>query len=768
MIPLVVVTSIHASIASPAPVTFIENQGQYDPRVLFCASSGGVRFWFTGDGVSYQFVRPLSSGQLLIDKNRSHDSGILSPDRPDSLEYQIVRQTFAGVSKQVKVSGEGCPSGAFNYFIGNDPHKWRRGVPHFTSIVYHDIYPGIDLRYYFNGSLVEYDLIVSPGVDPRQITLHYEGIRRLDVNSVGDLALQSPWGELVESRPVAYRTEFHQRLPVPVEYALVDSTTTRFVFTGDYDLAVATTIDPTLQYSTFLGGNNYDFVTDIAIDASGNAYVTGQTLSLNFPTAAAWQGSLAAEYDLFVSKLNASGDSLIYSTYIGGNGYDEGLGIVRHPRGEVRVCGWTSSTDFPTVKPQQPACGGGFDAFMLSLSGNGDSLLYSSYFGGSGLDRANDIALDRAGSTFLVGYTTSSDFPTLNAFQDTLSGSWMDAFVAGFNDSTKATIYSTYLGGSANDQGKGIAIDTGGNATIVGTTNSTDFPLQNPKQDSLGGGTDVFVTKLHRDGAGLIFSTYHGGEDEDIGMAIALSADGNANITGETRSVDFPRIHALWNSCSSCPAYSNAFVTRLNGTDGDLMFSTYLGSDPGDDIGSAVAVDVRGNIIIAGATDGDYFPVANPMQGSRASGKDAFVSALRSDGSAMLYSSYLGGGSDEEASAVSIAANGDSYVAGRTRSFDFPLANPEQNQFGGGGWDGFISRIALELPAYPCGDFDGSNRIDITDLVYLIDYVFANGNPPLDGCRGDVDCDGVTSLTDAVYMVSYIFGQGNPPCNQRE
>jgi hypothetical protein len=295
----------------------------------------------------------------------------------------------------------------------------------------------------------------------------------------------------------------------------------------------------TLSYSTYLGGSSNDSGSDIAVDGSGNAYVTGYTFSSNFPTQNPFQGALGGESDAFVTKLNIDGQTLAFSTYLGGSGSDPGNGIAVDGSGNAYVTGYTFSSNFPTQNPFQGALDGGSDAFVTKLNIDGQTLAFSTYLGGSGGDPGNGIAVDISGNAYVTGETWSSNFPTQNPFQGT-SGGNVDAFVTKLNSDGQTLSYSTYLGGSNWDLGYGIAVDGSGNAYVTGDTNSSNFPTKNPFQGVLGGGKDVFVTKLNSNGQMLSYSTYLGGSSEDSGRDIAVDSSGNAYVTGVTGSSNLP------------------------------------------------------------------------------------------------------------------------------------------------------------------------------------------------------------------------------------
>jgi len=528
-------------------------------------------------------------------------------------------------------------------------------------------------------------------------------------------------------------------------------------------LTSTTLAAPTVRFSTFLGGNAADNITDVAVDRGGHIYVTGQTNSDNFPITRALQDTRAAEDDIFIAKFCPTGDTLEFCTYFGGNGTDQATGIAIDSAGRIWVCGWTTSTNLRMVMPLKPQNSGYDDALIVCLSSSGDSLLFSSYLGGNGQDRASDLVVDNYGSVGIVGSTSSSNFPTVNALIDTLAGVATDAFVCKINATSKALSYSTYFGGSGADNAVGIVIDAEGAIYISGTTNSPDLPVVQPLQDTLMGGFDLFVAKIDFSGAPLIRSTYWGGVQDDVPRRMALASDGKVIIVGKTYSADYPLLLPLQDSCHSCPSQSDGFVTVLDKMTGAVQFSTYLGGALGDDEASAVVADKNGKIIVVGWTLASDFPTTMPLQSEMAGLREAFVSIISADGDSSEFSTFYGGVRDDEARTVAVV-NGMIIVAGKTGSFDFPLQNPWFHPYAGGSSDGFVARLDYEDDPSLCGDYDGSGVVDIADVVHLIQFIFAHGGPLLDGRGGDVDCDGEPTIADAVYMIDYVFMHGAPPC----
>ena len=400
------------------------------------------------------------------------------------IHQAVVRMKLEGANPSPAIDGMEPLPGMVNYFIGNDPAKWHTTIPTYAKVQYQDAYPGITLVYYGNQGRLEYDFIVAPGADPNQIKLAFEGASDITVADSGDLLLTTALGDVRMQKPVVYQLEpdGHKTLVAghyvvaPLSVSLQASRTTRHAVgfqLASYDHAKPVVIDPVLLYSTYLGGSGDDRRGyAIAVDAAGHAYVTGQTTSTNFPTANPLQATNAGLADVFVTKLNAAGSHLLYSTYLGGSNDDLGYDIVVDAAGHAYVTGFTPSTNFPTANPVQATYGGGFDdAFVAKLNAPGSSLVYSTYLGGSSDDEGDGIAVDAAGSAYVTGATESTNFPTVNPLQATFGGSGGqlgDAFVTKLSAAGSSLLYSTYLGGSIDERGNKIVVDAAGQAYVTG------------------------------------------------------------------------------------------------------------------------------------------------------------------------------------------------------------------------------------------------------------------------------------------------------------
>jgi len=656
-------------------LSFEANRGQADPEVRFIARGSGYTLFLTAAETVLSFPEPPAPG-------RRNEKQTGKPT--------VLRMKLVGANGGASVAGLDELPGKSNYFIGNDPSKWRTNVPTYGKVEYRDVYPGVNLVYYGNGRQLEHDFVVAPGADPSLIRLAVEGAGKMELDARGDLVLRDGTGDVHLRKPVAYQEVDGVRRSVAGGFALTDKQQVGFEL-GDYDRDEPLVIDPVLVYSTYLGGSGDDQASGIAVDSAGNAYVTGVTSSANFPTATPLQGANAGYSDAFVAKLNPTGSALVYSTYLGGSGQDSGDGIAVDSSGNAYLTGHTNSPNFPTVSPLQPSYGGGgWDAFVTKLNPAGSALVYSTYLGGSGQDMGYSIAVDSAGSAYVTGQTQSLNFPTASPLRAAHGGSMFDPFVAKLSATGSALAYSTYLGGNNEDYGEAIAVDSTGSAYVTGRTASTNFPTASPLQASNRGAGDTFVARLNAAGSALVYSTYLGGIGEDWGRGIAVDSSGSAYVMGYTSSPNFPTASPLQ---AASGGNTDAFVAKLNPAGSALVYSTYLGGSALD-LGFGIAVESSGSAYVTGYTQSTNFPTASPLQPTYGGGDtDAFVAKLNAPGSALVYSTYLGGGGDDRSYRIAVDSSGNAYIAGNTRSANFPVANALQPVFRGG-TDAFIAKIS--------------------------------------------------------------------------
>jgi hypothetical protein len=674
------------------PLSFEVNQGQTNGRVKFLSRGSGFTLFLTGD----EAVFALRGSKPTGDNSPADRSMQTSPPVPTTdavLQMKLLRANPAA-----KASGADELPGKSNYFVGNDPKKWQANVRQYGKVRYGSIYPGIDLVYYGNQRELEYDFVLQPGADPGQIQLGIDGVSKLRLDQ-GDLVMSGSGGEVHLRRPHIYQEANGRRREVRGRYVLKSKNEVGFQI-DSYDHARTLVIDPVLAYSTYLGGSADDGGLRIAVDSTGNAYVTGPTDSFDFPTANAIQPSApGGGGDVFVTKLNPDGSALIYSTYLGGSGFDNGLGIAVDSVGDAYVTGWTESPDFPTANAIQPGLhSANGDAFVTKISAAGSALIYSSYLGGSGADISLGIAVDSAGDAYVTGWTESTDFPTANAIQPVNSGN-KDTFVTKINPTGSALVFSTYLGGTSGDWGSGIAVDAGRNVYVTGWTDSTDFPTANAIQPANSGNEDGFVTKINAAGSALIYSTYLGGSDLEWSRGIAVDSAGDAYVTGTTFSTDFPTANAIQPSNHGGFNHEDAFVTKINATGSALVFSTYLGGTA-DDSGYGIAVDAAGNAYVTGVTQSTDFPLANAVQPAYGGNEDVFVTEINAAGSALAFSTYLGGNMSDLGYGIAVDTAKSTYVTGWTYSKNFPksLLAFQQSKTGRTKFsDAFVAKIATQI-----------------------------------------------------------------------
>ncbi len=634
----------------------------------------------------------------------------------------VVRMRLAGANPELNPVGTEPLQGTANYILGNDPAKWHTSVPTYARVRYAGVYPGVDLIYYGNQRQLEYDFVVAPGADPKPIRLHFDGAKALKLDGAGSLVIAADNGEVAFHKPVVYQMAGAVRQSVEGHFQLLGDNTAGFAL-GSYDRTKPLVIDPVLTYATYLGGSSEDFAVSLAVDTAGEAYVTGLTWSVDFPmTPGAFQTvNLATSTNdvstAFVCKLNATGTALLYSTYLGGSGVsnaENGQGEYGHSiavdtTGNAYVTGWTYSSDFPVTSgayqtTNNAASTAEATGFVTKLNANGTGLVYSTYLGGSTLDEPTSLALDSAGNAYTTGYTFSTDYPTTpGAFQtlnnSSAAGAW-NAFVSKLNPSGTALVYSTYLGGSGEDGSTidgnyaliQVAVDTTGAAYVAGFAGSPDFPVtagvMQPTNHAPAAtpttpaGANLTLSKLNPTGTELLYSTFLGGSSAqgDFSEGLAVDSLGDAFITGYTYSSDFPVTAGAFQTMNNGAASgtNTAFAAEINPTATALVYSTFLGGSDGDDA-LGLALDSSGNLYLTGVTMSSDFPVSpNAFQSANHSTPgaggcgSAFLTELNASG-IMVYSTYLGGSSDDCGYQVATLSNGAVYLTGSTSSSDFPV-----------------------------------------------------------------------------------------------
>ncbi len=686
--------------ANDLPLAFEVNLGQADPQYEFLSRGRGLTAF-------------LSRTEAVLDLRDE-----------TSRKSSILRFGLAGSQRATSVEPLEPLGGKVNYFLGNDPAKWITDIPTYERLRYHDVYPGIDLDYHGQGMQLEHDFVVRPGADPAIIRMVFEG-GELHPNSDGSLMVRVGRHELSWQSPVIYQEMEGGRRKVEGRYRMVTANEVGFEI-GVYDVHRPLVIDPVILYSTYVGRNNIEMGARLAVDSSGNAFLTGFTGDFAYPaTPGVYQTPTggAGQGNIVITKVNASGTAMVFSTHIGGSNSDFGSAIALDSAGNVYVTGGTRSFDFPATQeafrtrfgpPGSPSLDPGH-CFVAKVNAAGNALVYATYLGGNQREFCTAIAVDSSGNAYVTGITESADFPVSeDAFQRANRGGTSqtflpasDGFVTKLNATGSALIYSTFFGGTANEGGAAIAVDALGNAYVAGGTNSFNFPVTpGAFQPRFAGGGgqgfvtlgDAFVIKVNPTGTGLVYSTLLGGARDDVAFGIAVDAQGNAYVTGSTLSSDYPTtpqaFQTAYRGAGGEPQWvaGDAFVTKLNPAGAALVYSTYLGGTL-DDRATGIALDSSGAVWIAGNTLSRDFPVSTDAQQSANRGSseeegfkvgDAFLSQLNAAGSALVYSTHLGGSGGDWAMGVAWAPAGV-YVSGGTASANFPTTEGVlQRGFGGG------------------------------------------------------------------------------------
>ncbi len=653
--------AVSAASTVAFPVIFLPNTGQNNPLIRYIAQTAELTAGFGSDSVVFR------------------------------VKGTEIRMRFKGANPSADLEGVGAISGRANFLLGDNPAAWHTGVPIFRGVVYRSLYPGITLTYSGSGSKIKSEFLLEPGADSSQIRLAYSDGADVSIDRRGELAVTKSLSELREQAPIAYQEQTGMRYPVEVHYRILDGQTVGFDV-GDYDATLPLVIDPVISYSTYIGGTAQSAITalavdasgdlyaagwteaidfpvsnaiqavshggvdafvfklnptgstlllatyiggrgddrasGIAVDASGQIYLTGSTASTNFPLASAVRSALGGPRDAFALKLNAIGNLLVYSTYLGGSGYDAATAIAVDASGNAYISGDTQSTDFPLLTPVQAAPGGATDAFVTKLTPAG-AIAFSTYLGGANVEHAGGIAVDASANIYVAGGTLSTNFPVVSALQAANAGN-QDAFVAKISTNPPQLVYSTYLGGNGGqngspEQANGIAVDASGAAYVTGVTNSTNFPTTaGAFQTAFGGVQDGFVTKLNPAGSAKAYSTYLGNSSFDWASGIAVDSSGNAYVAGYTSSAAFPSVGAVQ---AGFQGFYDAFLSKLNPFGNGLTFSTLFGGT-GAEQANAVAVDSLGNMFFGGQTSSLDLPLQGAIQSFNVGGSTGWVARI--------------------------------------------------------------------------------------------------------------------------------------------
>lgn len=725
------------------PLLFEANKGQMDEDAKFVSRGKGYTVYLSGSEAVFS---------LKVPSDGSRKEG-------RAAKSDVLRMKFAGANTKPVITGETEAITKTNYYIGK---KSFENVPNYGRVKYQNLYSGIDAIFYGDKeNQLEYDFVVAPNSDPAQIRLNFEGAESLAVNERGDLVVRTANTELIQQRPFSYQEIEGQKHEVTSRYVLSDRNSVKFEL-GEYDQSKHLVIDPAVQYLTYIGGSLADTVSDIDADREGNAYITGEVNSLDFPVPNSRQAR--NESGIYVSKIDPSGQTILFNTFLDGSRSDGDFAtsLAVSAAGDVYIASTVESTNYPTTagsfQPNKSLCIPLFqclfnsEAVVTKLNANG-IIVYSTYLGGPRADVVGDIAVDSAGRAYVTGHTLSSPgFPKKNEFQGLGSGVIADAFLTVFNTDGSDIIYSTGLGGNSTDVANAIALDADDNAYITGMTGSDGtFPVKNPFQASNGGGKDAFVAKFNPFAVGsasLVYSTLLGGGGRDEGLAIAVNSNGLAHITGVTESFDYP-LKNPFRSTNQISEASEAFVTVLDPTGSQLVNSSFLGGSD-EDRGTGIAVRNDDVIFVAGATLSSDFPVSQAFQATRSGQEDAFITKLRF-GTGIMWSSYLGGNRSELETDLAVEGN-FVWVAGLTFSNNLAttpgVIRPTSNAADNDTIDGFVAKI-FDTSVDSVGVFRPASTFLITQSTTTILSQTATFTTQMNGQKGvsgDWEGDGIDSI----------------------
>ncbi len=657
-------------VSLDTPLAFIENRGQMDSRILY---------HLQGRETAVSFTR---GGLIISISGRDPGSMKAATNRTESMARRRwnLALDFVDANPEAVAQGRDPLPARVSYFTG--PRKdWHTGIGTYSKVVYRNLWPGIDLVYSGTQDRLKYEFIVNPGADPHQIKLAYRGASGdLAVNPQGQLEVPTPMGIIRDDRPVSYQGS---NRAIETRF-IVDSQGDHRSYgfkVGKYDRRKKLVIDPAiLVYAGFIGGSGDDEGHSVAVDNAGNAYVTGVTTSsqATFPETVGPGLSYTARTDVFVAKIKADGTGLDYAGYIGGDGDEAGHGIGIDSSGNAYLTGWTSSSEatFPVLVGPVLVYKGSIDAFIAKVNPTGSSLIYCGYLGGDDQDEGMGIAVDTTGRALVTGLTASNEttFPVLVGPDMTFNGA-IDAFAARVKADGTGFEYAGYLGGSGDDQGRGIVVDGPGNAYVGGLTTSSEatFPMVGALDPTFNGGTDAFIAKIDTTGSAITYSGFIGGAGIDEAFDIALDPAGNAYLTGRTTSSEatFPKL--VGPDLTYNGAF-DAFAAKVNAAGSALLYAGYIGGS-GDDEGFSIATDSAGNAYVTGrTTSGDStFPELNGFDLTLDGASDGFLAMVANGGAFLNYAVYLGGSGEEEGFGVAVRGFAQAYVAGRSTTVDGSL-----------------------------------------------------------------------------------------------
>ena len=672
------------SDAGAALGMFIENRGQVDSAVEYYAVCPEFAVYLTASAIVLDVRQPVRGPRSLLSLDDDQTPPLCR------LSGCAVYLRFEGSSESANVEGRGKGATELNYFLGDDPSRWFTRVPSYSEILYRDAWPGIDLVLRLGEGELEYSIIARDGADPKRVCFAYEGqsgfIARPDGSalvetSAGDIEM-TPWscGTLRGSWGAAGRDA-------------------RQAETG----LLSNSLDEpsSLVASTYLGGGTtWEEGYSVALDQDENVVVAGYSYSPDFPvTPGSYDVAFGGNCDGFVAKVSASCDDLMWCTFLGSMWSDYCLSVAVDATGDIVVSGTTTSTDFPTTAGAfDTTWNSNWDGFVTKIAPGGDSLLWSTYFGGSASDWIYGLVLDPSGNIVISGRTFSANFPISPGAYDSAFSGKRDVFVSRLSSSGDSLLSSTYLGGSGSEWGYNVSLDSQGNAIVAGVTDSAVFPTTAGAFDRTfnGGLSDAFVAKISEGGDALLWSTFLGGAGQEEGQMVAEDPWGGVVVTGFTTSSDFPATAGAFDTSYS--GVQDGFVAKI-ASDGDsLIWGSFLGGGAFER-GYGLVIAESGNPVVTGSSSSTDFPTTPDAYSTALSGgslDDVFITVMASSGDRLLWSSYLGGTDMDRGYGVVLDAQGNPVVTGPTYSADFPLSpGAYDSTFNGGECDVFVSRLDI-------------------------------------------------------------------------
>ncbi|MCB0254949.1 MAG: SBBP repeat-containing protein [Anaerolineae bacterium] len=701
------------SLLRPQPLAFVPVAG--------AETQGGV---FRADAVTFS---PRQIDFTLPALPAGDPTDLDNPE--SSPTFETIGMRFLGMTATPEIQAGTLLPARVNRLLGSNAEDWQLGLPAYGSIIYHDLYPGIDLRYDGDTGHLKGTYIVQPGANPELIAWQYSGAASVAVDAAtGSLLVSGNDVGIEEQAPVAWQESGDVRVPVPVEYRVAETGAVFFALPAGYDPSLPLIIDPVYVYNTIYNGGFLDHGVDITIDSQGNAYALVYTYDNTFN-----------EYGFYVAKIAPDG-SVLWTTYLGGSGIDYGTGIAVDANGDAYITGQTGSSDFPVVNAMQSQMNGPGDAFISRLDSDDGSLVFSTYFGGNRHEHGGDLIVGSNGDIYLTGATDSADFPTVDPIQSNLTLTicfCYDSFVTRLSGDGSTVLFSTYLGGSQDDKGRAIGLDDDLNIYFAGNTGSDDFPLHNALQATFGGDMyDAFAARIAADGSMLDYSTYLGGEQWDIVNRMAVDGMGNAFVTGFTGSQAYPTTPGSFqpqfaggiNACGQPPfdplrnCY-DVYVTKLAPDGGSFGYSTFIGGGR-DEEGRGIAVDAAGNAYVIGYTTSPDFP----LQGSPDPGAIIYIAKLDSTGSILEYVLGIESGSANAGHGIAVDSQSDLYVTG---ALNVPA-------------DLFVARIDQAA----CPDFVAPEGVGVEDLIAVAGHWDQTPADPGWDPQFDLNGDGHINIAD--------------------